>query len=77
METTDTIKQEMARWSAEVKDRYHFEMKVNAFLKNEVLRLESEVLRLRNENTELKNRIDNICSPKSETPRTGHDLEID
>jgi len=78
MDTTDRIKQEMSRWSSEVRDRVYFEAKINAFLKNEVTRLENEVFRLRLENDKLKSRIDEMSGPKvQQTPHKNHDLEID
>lgn len=73
----DLIKQEMARWSAEVKDRYYFELKINTFLKNEITRLETEVLRLRNENEQMKIRIDSMSSPKRQKSLEDNMLEID
>ena len=78
MDTTDRIKQEMSRWSSEVRDRVYFEAKINAFLKNEVTRLENEVFRLRLENDQLKSRIEEMSGPKvQQTPYKNHDLEID
>ena len=77
METEDKIKQEMARWSAEVKDRYYFELKINTFLKNEITRLETEILRLRNENEQMKIRIDSMSSPKRQKSLEDNMLEID
>lgn len=73
----DLIKQEMARWSAEVKDRYYFELKINTFLKNEITRLETEVLRLRNENEQMKIRMDSMSSPKRQKSLEDNMLEID
>ena len=77
METDDKIKQEMSRWSAEVKDRYYFELKINTFLKNEITRLETEVLRLRNENEQMKIRMDSMSSPKRQKSLEDNMLEID
>ena len=78
MDTTDRIKQEMSRWSSEVRDRVYFEAKINAFLKNEVTRLENEVFRLRLENDQLKSRIEEMSGPKvQQIPYKNHDLEID
>jgi regulator of replication initiation timing len=78
MDTTDRIKQEMSRWSSEIKDRVYFEAKINAFLKNEVTRLENEVFRLRLENDKLKSRIEEMSGPKvQQIPYKNHDLEID
>jgi regulator of replication initiation timing len=78
MEDTDRIKQEMSRWSAEVRDRVYFEAKINAFLKNEVTRLENEVLMLRLENEQLKRRIDeSSCTKTQQTPGKNQELEID
>ena len=77
METEDKIKQEMARWSAEVKDRYYFELKINTFLKNEITRLETEVLRLRNENEQMKIRMESMSIPKKQNVSADNMLEID
>jgi uncharacterized protein YecE (DUF72 family) len=78
MDDTDRIKQEMSRWSSEVRDRVYFEAKINAFLKNEVTRLENEVLRLRSENESLKSRIEEMSGPKvQQIPRKNQELEID
>ena len=73
----DKIKQEMARWSAEVKDRYYFELKINTFLKNEITRLETEVLRLRNENEQMKARMESMSIPKKQNVSADNMLEID
>ena len=77
METEDKIKQEMARWSAEVKDRYYFELKINTFLKNEITRLETEVLRLRNENEQMKVKMESMSIPKKQNVSVDNMLEID
>lgn len=77
MEIDDKIKQEMNRWSSEVKERYYFELKINTFLKNEILRLEAEVLRLRNENEQMKIKIDGIYQPKVQKTLVDNMLEID
>ena len=74
---SDEIKLEMQRWSREVKERFYFEVKLNNFLKNEILRLEAENLFLRNENTELKNKIDGIYSHKQKQSTPAKELEID
>ena len=77
MDTTDRIKQEMSRWSSEVRDRYYFEVKINAFLKSEITRLENEVMGLRLENQKLQNRIDDLTAPKKQSGSVSMELEID
>jgi regulator of replication initiation timing len=68
----------MSRWSAEVRDRVYFEAKINAFLKNEVTRLENEVMRLRLENQTLQARITELTSLKPSQPSSNSmTLEID
>lgn len=77
MDATDRIKQEMARWSAESRDRHYFEVKINALLKSEITRLENEVLQLRLENDKLQAKIHEMTSPPR-APTTGSlELEID
>ena len=77
MDDNDSIKKEMARWSAEVKDRYYFEVKINNFLKNEIAKLEAEVLRLRNENEQMKLRIESMSLPRKQKLPADNMLEID
>ena len=77
MDTTDRVKQEMSRWSSEVRDRYYFEVKINAFLKSEITRLENEVMGLRLENQKLQNRIDDLTAPKKQSGSVSMELEID
>ena len=77
MDTTDRVKQEMSRWSSEVRDRYYFEVKINAFLKSEITRLENEVMGLRLENQKLQNRIDDLTAPKKQVHSGSMELEID
>lgn len=77
MDTTDRIKQEMSRWSSEVRDRYYFEVKINAFLKSEITRLENEVMGLRLENQKLQSRIDDLTAPKKQSGSVSMELEID
>ena len=77
MDTTDRIKQEMSRWSSEVRDRYYFEVKINAFLKSEITRLENEVMGLRLENQKLQNRIDDLTASKKQVNSGSMELEID
>jgi len=77
MDDNDSIKKEMARWSAEVKDSYYFEVKINNFLKNEIAKLEAEVLRLRNENEQMKLRIESMSLPRKQNLPADNMLEID
>ena len=77
MDTTDRIKQEMSRRSSEVRDRYYFEVKINAFLKSEITRLENEVMGLRLENQKLQTRIDDLTAPKKHSGSVSMELEID
>lgn len=77
MDTTDQIKQEMSRWSAEVRDRVYFEVKINALLKSELTRLENEVLRLNLENEKLRKRLEEMQTPKISRASNVNDLEID
>ena len=77
MNSIDSIKQEMSRWSSEVRDRYYFEVKINAFLKSEITRLENEVMGLRLENQKLQTRIDDLTAPKKHSGSVSMELEID
>ena len=77
MDSTDRIKQEMTRWSAESRDRHYFEVKINSFLKSEITRLENEVMGLRLENQKLQTRIDDLTAPKKQVHSGSMELEID
>ena len=77
MDSTDRIKQEMTRWSAESRDRHYFEVKINALLKSEITRLENEVLQLRLENDKLQAKIQEMSSPPRVAPAGDLALEID
>ena len=77
MDTTDCIKQEMARWSAESRDRHYFEVKINALLKSEITRLENEVLQLRLENDKLQAKIHEMSAPPRNPSAGSPELEID
>ena len=77
MDQDDRLKQEMFRWSSEVRDRYYFEVKINAFLKSEITRLENEVLQLRLENHKLQAKIHEMSIPAPPSSAGNLELEID